>query len=328
MKRWADWLLVDGISANKLSKMMRNKYGIPISRSTIVDVLSDPILVGRVYAYRTKVIMDRAGKRRKVDVPEDKWLLVYEDQSLRILSDQQFHALKDKFKRNRENSSRHTKNWYPPLRGLIFCPCGRRMVGITLGEGEQRQPYYRCLECRRYTKAVPVWEEIRAGVKKRLLQPELLVPAIKAQLDSGQSIIHLEEELKSSRQRMDMLDQAEQKALRLHLYLPNYPLDKLEAEHHRIAEQRQQLERERANLERELSQLRQAMVDEEGLRRFCEIAARNLDNLDDSHWRMLLETMRLRVFVQDDGITVKIAIPSVKDEKSVIAVGTSQNGGR
>jgi hypothetical protein len=49
------------------------------------------------------------------------------------------------------------------------------------------------------------------------------------------------------------------------------------------------------------------MVNEEGLRRFCEIAARNLDSLKDAQWRILLETMRVNILVDDADITVKIA---------------------
>ena len=137
----------------------------------------------------------------------------------------------------------------------------------------------------------------------------------------------LEEELKSSRQRLDMLEQPERKALCLHLHLPNYPVEKLDEELRRIAEQHQRLECEKSNLERRLTELRQAIVDEEGLRRFCKVATRNLDALNDSQWRIILETM-LRVLVEDGGITVKIAVPSVKEEQSVIAAGTSQSGGR
>jgi len=42
-----------------------------------------------------------------------------------------------------------------------------------------------------------------------LLQPEHLVPAVRAQLDSGRSIDHLEQDLKANQQRLEMLDEAE-----------------------------------------------------------------------------------------------------------------------
>lgn len=322
VKQWADWVLTGGISIIKISRIMRDRHGIPISRSTIADILNDDILVGKVYAYRTKTVMDSQGRRRTVKTPKNEWLLVYEDEGLRIITDQQLYALKEKFRQNRQNSSRNTTHWYPPLRSIVFCACGRRMAGITLG-GVEGQTYYRCLKCHRYIKAVPLWEDIKAGVKERLLQPELLIPAIKAQLDSGESIARLEEELRSNQQRLDALDQAETKALRLHLYVPNYPVKKLNEETSRIAEQREPLKCERRSLEGRLDELRQAMVDEEGLRRFCDIAARNLDALDDGQWRVLLETIKLKVLAKDTGITVKMSVPTVKEETTVIVAGTS-----
>lgn len=77
-----------------------------------------------------------------------------------------------------------------------------------------------------------------------------------------------------------------------------------------------------------MAELKQAMVDEEGLRRFCEIATRNLDALDDAQWRTLLECLRLRVLMDEGSIGVKVAVPTVKDEKSAIVFGTSRSAGR
>jgi len=125
-----------------------------------------------------------------------------------------------------------------------------------------------------------------------------------------------------------MLEQAEQKALRLYLYLPDYPFEKLETEIHRIQEQRQGLTTESCTLERQTGELKQAMVNEEGIRRFCQIATRNLDSMDDSQWRVLLETMRLKLIFNGEEFHAKIALPTVQEEKSEIVLCTSQSGGR
>ena len=105
-------------------------------------------------------------------------------------------------------------------------------------------------------------------------------------------------------------------------------MDKLDTEFRRIEQQRQQLISEKADAERQIAELRQAMVDEEGVRHFCELAARNLDSFDDRQWRVLLESMRLRVLVDGSNIRVKVAVPTVKDDKGVIVFGTSQSSGR
>ena len=108
----------------------------------------------------------------------------------------------------------------------------------------------------------------------------------------------------------------------MHLYLPNYPADKLEAEVHRIQEKRPQFQREVDRLKTQVCDIRQAMVDKEGLRRFCEIASRNLNSLDDSEWRVLLETIGLKVLVDGYNITIKVVLPTLNDENDIIAGST------
>ena len=161
------------------------------------------------------------------------------------------------------------------------------------------------------------------GIKRNSLEPERLIPAIKAQIDSGKSIDGLEEELRANQKRLEALDQAAQKALRLHLYLPNYPVDKLEAEQQRIEENRKGLKIEQDRLINQVNELKQAMVDGEGLSRFCEIAIRNSDRLTDERWRVLLETMKVRILINDAGMTVKMAVPTTNEETSVIMNNTS-----
>jgi hypothetical protein len=319
VRQWANWILVDGLSTNRCCRLMAEKYRMKLCRSTIVDVLSDPAMLGKFYAYGTTDLKNAKGKRKTIKREEKDWLLVYDDPEQAILSSDQFYALKEQFRRNRENSPRHAKHWYPPLRSLIFHSCGRRMVGTY----RNTQPLYRCLPCGSWLKAAPLWDQIQSGIKERLLDPERLIPGIEAQLDSGQSVSHLEDKLRSINQRMDTLDQADQKALRLHLYLPDYPPEKLEAETRRLSELRQRLAGERTCVQKELTELRQAIVDKDGLRRFCETASRNLVSFDDSQWRLLLEAMHLQVLVDNETITVKVAVPAVVGEKSAIVFATS-----
>ena len=81
-------------------------------------------------------------------------------------------------------------------------------------------------------------------------------------------------------------------------------------------------------LERQIGEMKQAMVDEVGVRRFCQIATRNLDSMDDSQWWILLETMRLRQIFDGKEFHAKIALLTVQEEKGEIVLRTSQSGGR
>ena len=103
VSRWADWILVDGVSINKCCQRMQKDFGIGVHRSTMVDVLSDPALIGKFYAYTTRVKRDATGRKRKTRVDEKDWLLVYEDPGQAILTQEQYYALRERFQRNKEN---------------------------------------------------------------------------------------------------------------------------------------------------------------------------------------------------------------------------------
>jgi DNA invertase Pin-like site-specific DNA recombinase len=138
VKRWARWILEDGQSVNWCCERMTMVEGRKWWPSTMVAILSDPALLGKFYAYRTRNIRGRKGWTKQYLKPEE-WKLVYEDPNQEIMTSQEFYALQDKFEQNRVNAKRNTGHWYPPLRALIFCGCGRRMTGYTI----RKKPRYR-----------------------------------------------------------------------------------------------------------------------------------------------------------------------------------------
>ena len=169
--------------------------------------------------------------------------------------------------------------------------------------------YYRCQSCRNHINAWRLWRDIKVYLTRLVLDPERLIATTKANRDSGETVASFERKLEYSRQRMEMLEQAETKVLRLHLYLPDYPIEKLEAERGRIEQQKQQLTQEKSSLEAQIAELRQAVVNEEGIKRFCEIAANNLEKMTDSQWRLLLETIQLKVMLVGKAVFIEGAVP-------------------
>ena len=160
----------------------------------------------------------------------------------------------------------------------------------------------------------------------RILEPQCLVPGIKAQLETGKSLETLEEERSSLQREREGWEQSKAKARRLHL-LPNskYTLEQYLADDRRVEEQIQRIDGQLARVQQRIAELRQAMVDEEGIRRFCEQAAHNLDNMDDAKWRVLLERMRLKLVVPPGEQPIAhIALPTVKEPVREIALETSR----
>lgn len=81
----------------------------------------------------------------------------------------------------------------------------------------------------------------------------------------------------------------------------------------------QRLKAEKADLKRRLDTIKQRILNEEGVRQFCRLAANNLDNLTKDQWEMLLRLLKLRVNVHSrDDVTVKVALPPVVKDATKI----------
>jgi len=329
-----EWIMDEGCFLNESCRRL-NKNGVLTpdggtkwARSVLRRILLDEANIGKFYAYKHKTVKGPNGKRRVVPTNPEEWVLVYEDPTQAIFTPEQYGELKEKVRRNQENSPRHAIHWYPPLRGMVFCAkcctkagSPRRMTGLTVnGTG-----YYKCETCGNLINARRLWDDLREGMKVRVLEPQHLVPGIRAQLESGISLERLEAERTRLLGEREGWESSRAKARRLHL-LPNskYTLEQYLDDNRGMEERIKRIDSELAGVQQQLAELRQATVDEDGIRRFCDQVAHNLDSLDDSKWRVLLEMMRLKVVVPpSEQPIVQVALPTVKEAVAEIALQTS-----
>lgn len=291
-------------------------------RQTLRLVLLDDANIGLFYAYRHKWVRDNGGRKTLIRTQPEDWLLVYEDTDQRIRSPERHEAIKARLQLNRDFSKRNNKkHWYPPLRGLVFCTlCGLRMHGVTI----KGTAYYRCDGCKNHINVSNVWQELQDEVKMKLRHPSRLIPGVKAQMDTGQSLTRLEEEKARLELEAEKWTSARRKARRLFLIKPDYTEEKYLADDRDMERQEAQVASDLAAVEDQISYLRQAMVDEEGIRRFCEDTAQNLETMNDAHWRVLLERMKLRLEVTPGEKTrVFISLPPAREPECEIVSPTS-----
>jgi hypothetical protein len=287
--------------------------------TTLRNILLDPGNVGKFYAYCFQRVKCSDGKRRSKPVDTNSWLLVYEDPNMAIVTQEEYEALRQKMVRNKENSYRHAKRSYPPLRSLVFCTlCRRRMIGWT--NVHSGIPYYVCPLCRNRINAQKLWEELRQEITARLLEPDRLLPGIKRQLESGQTLDKLEAEEKHLAEQLESLEEVRDRTRRLYLINKNYPIEKYLADDQRMVDQQQRISQELEMMRKQISELRQAVLDEDGIRYFCDQVANNLGELKESQWRLLLERMKAGIEVTPgESVRAKIALPSVsKPEEEIV----------
>ncbi|MBI2858702.1 MAG: recombinase family protein [Chloroflexi bacterium] len=314
VRQWATWLLEEGVSTGVVCARMEGagvlspKGSKKWSRSTITRILSDSELIGEFYAW--KPVHRRQGPASPSAAKPSQPELVYKMEGETVLTPTQFKAIQERFRANRESSSRNAKHEYPPLRGIVFCKCGRRMGGVSW----RGVPYYRCNTCRKpLVKADRMWSSLREAIRELLLNPEKLIPAVRSHLASGVSVMQLEKQLAAKRAELAKWEQAEDKAVRMHLVLPDYPLEKLQERIAEIKAAKEAVVKELPDLEGLLEAARKAETDGEGIRNFCEMAAKNIDALTYAQWRLILEKLEVKVRVKEDGaVSVQMAIRPAK----------------
>lgn len=308
------WLVEDRASGNEICRRLMKasisapKGGTKWGRTTVGRILRNPVYCGRTYSHR----MVAMGSRRKLRAKEE-WIEL-PDATPPIISEEIFEAAQHQLRVNMELAPRNQKYQWP-LRGLVWCKwCGRRYIG----EPEHAYRYYRCRgrsrllspePCRNYRKNADWLDEVVKGkVKEVLLEPELLLAELQRRRDSETEVKHFEVEIELNRKRLQTLDEAETRALRLHLYAGMLE-GKLFKELQRIRSERSHIEDENARLEKRIEEARQVELDEAAIKRFCELAATNIENFTFDDWRLALEALQIKVWIDGDVITIEGLIP-------------------
>ncbi len=307
-RKWVDWILDEGIGVSEVCRRMNKSDSPPPRQSRSWN--------GAAREWQRSCITDILRSRQLLGEFSWRGQIYLKDDSLRILSDERFEALQKRLDENRERSYYNAAKYdYPPLRKTVFCGCGHLMYGIPASG----IPYYRCPKCKKeWVNAQRLWGSIQREIKDGLLREERLIPAIRQQFDSRETIERLEQEIRGKAHEIQSWEDAKDRAFRMGMELHNYPPDRVQTQRDLATGKIQTLQAEKVELERRLATVRRQILNEEGIRRFCRLAAKNLDNLTKDQWEMLLRLLKLRVTVHSkDLITVNVALPPVKDATEI-----------
>jgi len=295
--KWRDWLLIDGIGTLETCRRMNVKIPSPSggqwTPTTVRNILRSRALVGEFYA------KNENGEQQ----------LVLKDDSLRIYTDEEFNAVGKRLDGIKQTSYYNaTKHHYPPISKFVYCSCGARMYGWA----NRHCLYYRCKRCGKMTNATKLWEEFFPQIKDDLLSEERLIPRMKSQFNNQELIAKYEREVAPKDKEIKDFEAAKDKAFRMGMFLRGYPLGKVQEQIDKAEANIQHLTPELENLNQKLSNLKQQALNDEGIKRFCQIVSQNIDSLTKEQWEVLGRLMDLRITVFGKGLaTVDIALPPV-----------------
>ena len=108
---------------------------------------------------------------------------------------------------------------------------------------------------------------------------------------------HIQHEVRIKDDEIKKREDEKDAAFRLGMSLKNYPQERVQEQIDKAEENIRRLKMERLDLEKRLRVLQEQRLNEEGIKRLCQIVAKNIDHLTKKQWEMLNKLLRLRITV-------------------------------
>ena len=301
VKNIFDWYINDGLSIESIQKRL---YALGIAppgngshwqASTVFRLLSNSAYTGN-----TIIHWSAGGLDEVIEVAGATPAII--DQVV-------FDAAQERLRLNKENAKRRGKKEYL-LRGMLFCCCGRRMVGASPG----RTRSYRCTRhnwepdrhCGRQINAENIETAVWDQIKGMLADPKLIKEQIGQRFGDRQGTIDIESQIQTIEARLKALAQGENAILR-QLRLGLTSESNAEHELRQGKQDRETLEREKATLQGQLEGVKRwADVDTNSL---CRNALLNLESPTHEVKRAFLQAFDTKIAVEGGSVKVSVAFP-------------------
>ena len=140
------------------------------------------------------------------------------------------------------------------------------------------------------------------------MNPELILAELEKRQEEGTESTHLEERIRLDYSRLNTIDEAEMRYLRL--YGAGVISDeKLGEECKRIKQERIRLEHEIAELKHRIEKSKETAVAVESIERVRELATKNLETLAFEEKRLALEALNIKVWVDGESFIIEGTLP-------------------
>lgn len=310
------WILEDGIFLNEACRRLMKanisapKGGLRWSRGTLGRIFRNPTYAGKSQAYKTKTL---PGQKRRANDAE-KLVEIPNAVDRAAFTWNEWLGIQRQLDRNRELSPRNQKLAYL-LKGMMFCKRdGRKYYGVPM----HGRPYYRCsgrnpllssITCNSRTVSGKWLEDmVWLEVKKVLMNPEMILAELEKRREEGTESTHLEERIRLDCSRLNTIDEAETRYLRLY-GAGLMSDDKLGEECKRIKQERTRLEHEIAELKHRIEKSKEMVLTVESIERVCELATKNLEELAFEGKRWALEALNIKVWVDGESFMIEGNLP-------------------
>ena len=313
----------------------------PMAPSTIRDILTNPAIMGKTYAYTCSyekyVAPDGTHKKRLVKKPREEWVEI-PNATPAIISEEDFRAIQAKLTQNKQlGGCQNAKTKYL-WAGHLFCYFDkRRYRGKRTTVYNKGIPvvyeYYECPYKNNIVSAVKcpnrtwrreeldqlLWDKVEA----LLARPEVVLAGLKAAEADLAQADHFEQELADVETTLKGLD-IQQKNL-LKQSLMGFPEELVIVENQKINGDRAVLLERKAELDAKKEQTQRAAVDMDNIKLACEMVSQNLGSLTYEDKRLAIKALDIKVWIKYDELTMEGSIP-MPDDLSNLSVTSRCSG--
>jgi site-specific DNA recombinase len=306
--------LADGISIReivvRLNRLgVRPRRSLKWGKSSVSRILTSATYVGRYYYNQRqkdpdgKVRFRPESERIEIAVPP-------------VIEGSVFERARQQLERNHAILSGRPEVRFYLLQGLLYCVCGKRLVGTP----SHRRRFYRCSgrdrlrggeRCRAATlSAEPVEQQLWHAIERALKNPDLLMGKVKRHRAALEVRgVEVRSEVDDLTRQLAELEQAKERLLDLILdgkvEKPIYMKREAELEQRGVA-----LRERLAKAQAQVTDTEAQMARQDAVRRFCRIARRGLERLDQERRRQLLRMLVDKVIVRGGTLEVHGVLPA------------------
>ena len=150
--RWVvDTYTSETIGIKEIARRLRQK-GIPTRKgaewsfTSVRSILTNSLITGKVTFNRRKMKLDKTNGHRVPRFKNQSEHMIYQDEALRIISDEVFASIQNRMvSRRRHGSQASNSRQVRPFSGLLFCGCCGQALYSTHSQNSKADiRYYRC----------------------------------------------------------------------------------------------------------------------------------------------------------------------------------------
>ncbi len=291
------------------------KTGSQWSPRTIYNMTGNPSYIGMTYYGQTR----GSRKTKLVKQPKSEWILL-PDVTPSVISKELFEQVQVIRRRNGELHKAKAKHDYV-LKGHIFCGyCGTPLVGSFMNH---KYRYYHCRatyptatrlkECNaRYIRADYLEEVLWENIKKVLLHPDLVLEAVKEQLETEKKDFvqgfSFEKEIQKLKKQINGYDAQEKRLVQLFRYGEigqDSILDEMNSLKSEIESDRLKLD-DMVKTKEKIAKLKKAEIK---LSEYCNLLKDRLDSASIQEKRDILDMLAIKVAATTEAINIEGIIP-------------------